>query len=272
MNYTEIINKLEVMRAQGLWMPFDDMIKTSEQIAGIIEASKVNTLVLDEVAKHIKVGMTTLEIDDIVRLKTKALGGSCPCLGFEDFPNSCCTSVNDQVCHGIPSSKVVLKAGDIINVDCTTAYKGYIGDASRMFVMGEVSNEAHRLIDATKQALDASVDAIVPWETTLGDIGYTIDKIVKNHGFSIVREIGGHGVGLEIHEEPFVAHFGKKKEGMILTPGMVITIEPLVNAGSRKVFLDETDGWGIYTVDGSLSAQVEYTIVILEDGAHIISR
>ncbi|VEU79813.1 type I methionyl aminopeptidase [Haploplasma axanthum] len=272
MEYQEIIKRLNELRKIGKFVPHDSMIKTKEQIEGIIEASRINTLVLDEVEKNIKAGMTTLEIDNIVKNKTVELGGTCPCFGFEGFPMNCCTSINDLACHGIPDSSVYLEDGDIINVDCTTEYKGYIGDASRMFSIGEISDEAHRLIEVTKYALDESVKAIIPWKSTLDDIGYIINKIAKRNKFSVVREIGGHGVGLELHEEPFVSHYGKKGEGMLIVPGMIFTIEPLISAGSRKVFIDESDGWGIYTVDGSLTAQVEYTILITEDGAKILSR
>ena len=254
----------------GIKTPTKDMIKTKEEIEGIREAGRINTLVLDEVAKHIKAGMTTEDINTIVHNKTLELGGIPAPLNYEGFPKSVCTSVNDAVCHGIPSKKEVLKSGDIINVDCTTIYNGYYGDASRMFLIGKVDELAKELCKVTKEALDLAVKELKPF-SRLRTIGFNIEKYVKEHGFSVVHEIGGHGVGKEFHEDPFVYHYGKKDTGMVLFPGMVITIEPMVNEGSRHVFLDASNNWTIYTEDGGYSAQWEYTILITEDGVEILS-
>ena len=164
----------------------------------------------------------------------------------------------------------ILKSGDIINVDCTTIYKGYYADASRMFIIGEASEEAINLCRVTKESVDLVVKKLKPYQT-VGDIGYIISNYIHQFGYSVVREVGGHGVGKEFHEEPFVAHVGKKNEGMVLVPGMVFTIEPMVNLGSRRVFLGSRDDWTIYTADGSLSAQWEYTVLMTEEGLEIIA-
>jgi len=267
-NYDELILKYKNLGVTDL--PKKEMIKTPEQIEGIRKAGKVNTMVLDEVAKHIKAGMSTLDIDEIVKNKTKELGGICACLNYEGFPKNCCTSINDAVCHGIPNRKDILQEGDIINVDCTTIVDGYYGDASRMFIIGKTDSESKRLVEVTKKALDMAVSAIKPY-SRLRDIGFIIEKYVKSQGFSVVHEIGGHGVGVDFHEDPFVYHYGKKGTGMVLFPGMVFTIEPMVNEGSRRVFLDADNNWTIYTDDGGRSAQWEYTLLLTEEGLEILS-
>ena len=203
---------------------------------------------------------------------TVSHGGIPADLHYEGFPKSICTSVNDQVCHGIPSKDVILKDGDIINCDATTILNGYYSDSSRMFMIGDVSEKAKKLVNVTKQALDKAVEIIKPWETSLGDIGRAIGTIAEENGYSVVREFGGHGVGLDIHEDPFVYHYKTKYKGMILVPGMVFTIEPMINEGSHRIFIDADNEWTVYTDDGSLSAQWEYTIAINEDGPEIIAR
>lgn len=267
-----IIQKLNDLRKKGVLTPTDDMIKTSEQINGIKEASKINTLVLDAVSEIIKEGISTKEIDDVVYNTTIKLGGYPATLGYEGYPASCCTSINDQVCHGIPSDEEILKSGDIINVDCVTRFKGYYGDSSRMFKIGTVSDDDESLVRVSKECLDIAFESIVPWKTTLGDIGYLISNHAKKHGYSVVYEVGGHGVGLEMHEEPFVAHVGKKGTDMLIVPGMVFTIEPMVNAGKRYVYLDASNDWTICTDDGKKSSQWEYTIAVFEDHAEILSK
>ena len=268
----EIDRKLVKMsKNHRMLVPNKDLIKSEKDILGIKAAAKINTIVLDEVAKMIKEGITTEEINTLVHNKTIELGGIPAPLNYNGFPKSVCTSVNDVVCHGIPSKDRILKNGDIINVDCTTILDGYYADASRMFIIGEVSDEVKKLISVTKESIDLVVKNLKPFDT-VGDIGYMINKYVTKFGFSIVREIGGHGVGNDFHEEPFIAHVGKKEEGMILVPGMVFTIEPMVNMGSRHVYLDDTDEWTIYTADGSLSAQWEYTVLMGNDGLEIIAK
>ena len=266
-----IEDKMRELRAQGYRLPNKRLIKNAAQIEGCREAGRINAMVLDKVAKNIRIGMTTQDIDDIVYTYTKELGGTPATLGFEGYPKSVCTSVNDQICHGIPSSKVILREGDIVNVDCTTVYNGYVGDASRMFCLGEISDNAKRLVDTTREAVDIAVSHLKPY-CHLGDIGYYINRHARENGFHVVREIGGHGVGLEMHEDPYVCHIGRLGHGILLVPGMIFTIEPMINETGGDFYMDEEDGWGIYTVDGSLSAQVEYMILITEDGYEILSQ
>ena len=263
--------KLEAFRKKGCIVPPRSLIKNEKQIEGIREACRINTLILDKVAEEIKEGMTTAEIDRIVVSETKRLGGKSGCLGYEGYPKSVCTSVKDVVCHGIPSEKVKLKAGDIVNVDCTTKVNGYFGDSSRMFEIGKVSDDAHKLVTVTKECLDLAVKEIKPY-CHVGDIGDIVSKHAKANGFSVVKELGGHGVGLKMHEEPFVNHTAKKGTGMLLVPGMVFTIEPMINAGKAGVCVDDSDGWTIYTWDDSLSAQWEYTLLMTENGVEILAK
>lgn len=250
--------------------PSRNLIKSEKDILGIKASAKINIEVLDCVAQMIKEGITTEDINTLVHNKTIELGGIPAPLNYEGYPKSVCTSINEVVCHGIPDKNRVLKNGDIINVDCTTILNGYYADASRMFVIGEASLEAVNLVRETKEAVDLVVKKLKPYQT-VGDIGYLISNYLHKLGYSIVREVGGHGVGCDFHEEPFVAHVGKKDEGMILAPGMVFTIEPMVNLGKRHVYLDSNDGWTIYTADGSLSAQWEYTVLMTEEGLEILA-
>jgi methionyl aminopeptidase len=263
---------IERMRKLGVSMPSIKMIKNPKEIEGCREAGRVNSLVLDAVEREIGVGVTTARIDEIVREETGRLGGKCATFGYEGFPKSVCTSVNDVVCHGIPSEDTVLREGDIVNVDCTTVYGGYFGDASRMFRIGEVSPTADKLIDVTTESVRLAEQTIKPYESTLGDIGYAICTYVRNNGFSVVREIGGHGVGLKMHEDPYVCHTGIAGRGILLIPGMIFTVEPMVNEGKAKFFIDNKDGWTVRTADGGLSAQVEHEILVTEQGIKILSR
>jgi methionyl aminopeptidase len=263
---------IERMRRLGISMPTVKMIKTPKQIEGCREAGRINSLVLDAVEREIRAGMSTAQIDEIVSEETRRLGGKCATLGYEGFPRSVCTSVNDVICHGIPSEKQILKEGDIVNVDCTTVFDGYFGDASRMFSIGDVSPTAQKLVSVTEESVRLAASAIKPYESTLGDIGYTICTYVRSNGFSVVREIGGHGVGLKMHEDPFVCHTGIAGRGILLIPGMIFTIEPMVNEGRAKFTIDKSDGWTVRTLDGGLSAQVEYEVLVTESGIEILSR
>lgn len=260
------------LKSKGYKTPTKVMIKTPEQIAGCREAGRINSLVLDAVEREIRVGMTTQDIDDIVVAETKRLGGIPACLGYGGFPKSVCTSINSVVCHGIPSKKVILREGDIINVDCTTKYEGYFGDASRMFTFGDISPVAKNLVDVTRSSTMAAVEHIKPFTTYLGDIGYIINTAAKAQGFKVVREIGGHGVGLEMHEDPYVCHIGFMGRGIMLLPGMIFTIEPMINEGTGDVYISPEDGWTVYTADHSLSAQVEHEVLVTMDGFEILSK
>ena len=193
-------------------------------------------------------------------------------MNYEGFPKSVCISINDEVCHGIPSTDRILKDGDIVNVDATTNLNGYFADASRMFMIGNVSEENKKLVQVTKECLEKAISIIKPFETTLGDIGAVIAEHAKNNHYTVVREFCGHGVGLAIHEDPTVLHYGKRGTGMVLVPGMVFTIEPMINAGDRKIFIDKKSGWIVKTKDGSYSAQWEHTLLVTNDGVEIISK
>ena len=260
------------LRSLGIKAPSVKMIKTPEEIEGCREAGRVNSLILDAVEREIEMGMSTRDIDDIVMRETKALGAIPACLGYEGFPKSVCTSKNNVVCHGIPSERDILREGDILNVDCTTQYGGYYGDASRMFTFGKISDTAEHLIRTTREAVDLAISHIVPYESHLGDIGFYIGRHVRQNGFSVVREIGGHGVGLMMHEDPYVCHRGILGSGIVLLPGMIFTIEPMVNEGEPTFYTSPRDGWTVYTMDGTLSAQIEHEVLITESGVEILSK
>lgn len=262
--------KLEELHLQGIPVPPHSMIKNKKQIDGIRESGVINTALLDEVAKSIHEGITTEEIDDLVYDFTMSHGAVPATLGYEGFPKSCCTSVNNEICHGIPSDKVVLQEGDIVNVDVTTIYHGYFADASRMFCIGQLSPDAEKIVRVARECLEAGIAAVRPWGR-LGDIGAAIQAVAQREGCSIVRDIGGHGVGLEMHEDPYVCHVGHAGTGMVLAPGMVFTVEPMVNLGTDKFFIDKGNGWTVYTKDGKLSAQWEHTLAVTETGIEILT-
>lgn len=262
--------RIQHFAEQGHIVPDHSMIKTPEQIRLIKESCKVNNAVLDYVAANIGPGVSTEEIDKMVYEKTTELGGIPAPLGFEGFPKSVCTSVNDQVCHGIPSDNDILKEGDIINVDISTIYNGYYSDASRMFCIGEVSEAARRLVDVTHECVRVGISMVKPW-TFLGDMGAAVHAHAVKNGYSVVREIGGHGVGLQFHEEPWVSYVSEPGTEMLMVPGMIFTIEPMVNMGSDEIFCDEENGWTVYTEDGSLSAQWEVTVLVTEDGCEVLA-
>lgn len=246
------------------------MIKSEKDILGIKRSAKINTGVLDHVAAHIHAGMSTEEIDRLVYEYTVSHGAIPAPLNYEGFPKSCCTSVNDEVCHGIPDEKVILKEGDIVNVDVSTIYHGYFSDASRMFMIGEVSEEARRLVEVTKECLEIGIQAVRPWGN-LGDIGAAIQEHAHKNGYSVVIDFAGHGIGKEFHEDPVVSHVGVKGKGMVLAPGMVFTIEPMINQGDYHLYIDKKNGWTAYTRDGKLSAQWEHQLVVTEHGVELLS-
>ena len=263
--------KIEAFKLKGKIVPDRNIIKNKEQIEGIRESGKINTAVLDLVAEKIKAGMSTEEIDKLVYEYTISRGAIPADLNYEGFPKSVCTSINDEVCHGIPSEDIILEEGDIVNVDVSTIYNGYFSDASRMFKIGNVHEEVEKLFRVSKECLDAGLDAVKPW-SFLGDVSEAVQKHAEKNGFSVVREFGGHGVGLKFHEDPFVSHVGKKGTDMLLVPGMIFTIEPMINMGSKEIFVDEENGWTALTEDGYPSAQWEYTVLVTEDGHEILTH
>ena len=247
---TELDKQVMYWEGKGKLVPTRDLIKTAEQIEGIRKAGVVNTGVLDEVAAKIHEGMSTLEIDEIVHNYTIAHGATPAPLNYEGFPKSVCTSINEVVCHGIPKANDILEEGDIINVDCTTCLNGYYADASRMFIIGKTTPEKEQLVRVAKECLEIGAEAAKPY-CFVGDIGHAIEKHAKKYHYGIVRDLCGHGVGNKFHEEPDIVHYGKKGTGMLLVPGMVFTIEPMVNMGTWRVFIDADDpyGWEVISED-----------------------
>ncbi len=269
--HLEFDKKLSDLKRKGCIVPTKKLIKTKEQIEGIKKSAEINNGLLDLISENIKEGMTTEEIDKLAYDYTISKGGIPATLNYDGYPKSICVSINNVVCHGIPSKDVIIKSGDIVNVDATTILNGYYSDASRMFMIGEVNEEAKNLVQVAKECLNKGLKAVKPWKF-LGDIGAAIEEHAKSNGYSVVRDFGGHGVGLDIHEEPFVFHFGKRGTDMVLAPGMVFTIEPMINAGSHEIFIDKNDGWTVLTSDGSLSAQWEHTVLVTEEGIEVISK
>jgi methionyl aminopeptidase len=262
--------KLKQYEIKGIEIPPRKIIKTPAQIEGIRESAKINIAVLDEVADKIRIGMTTEDIDKIVYDTTTKMGGIPAPLNYEGFPKSVCTSLNNVVCHGIPTDQEQLLDGDIINVDVSTIYNGYFSDSSRMFCMGDVDPSWKRLVDVTKECVQIGIEHAKPW-TLLGDLGAAVHKHAVDNGYSVVREIGGHGCGVEFHEDPYVSYVSLPGTGMLLVPGMCFTIEPMVNMGTDEIFEDEYNGWTIYTDDDKPSAQWEVQVLITEDGCEVIT-
>jgi methionyl aminopeptidase len=268
---TELDKKVLAFQDRGVLVPPRTLIKTPEQIEGIRRSGVVNTGVLDLVASEIRAGMSTAEIDRLVYEYTMDHGAIPAPLNYEGFPKSVCTSVNEVVCHGIPSEDEILEEGDIINVDVSTILDGYYSDASRMFVIGETTPEKQRLVDVARECLEIGMKAAQPWGF-VGDIGKAIAKHAHKNGFSVVRDMCGHGVGLEFHEEPEVDHYDTRRRGMLLVPGMTFTIEPMINMGTWEVFVDEEDDWTVVTEDELPSAQWEHTFVMTEHGLEILTH
>lgn len=262
--------KIEEFEGAGHIVPSHEILKNAEQIEKIKESARINIAVLDYVEEHIKAGISTAEIDKWVYDITTKMGGVPAPLNFEGFPKSVCTSINNEVCHGIPSEDVIIKDGDIINVDVSTNLNGYFSDSSRMFCIGNVSEENRKLVEETKNAVYEGLKQVKPWGF-LGDMGQAVNDYVKSKGYSVVREVGGHGIGLEFHEDPWVSYISKKGTEMLMVPGMIFTIEPMVNAGKPDIFVDEDNGWTIYTEDNSMSAQWEIQVLVTEDGYEIIA-
>jgi methionyl aminopeptidase len=269
---TELDKRVMYWENKGKEVPTRDLIKTPEQIEGIREAGMLNTAVLDEVARNIREGMSTLEIDKIVYDYTTSHGGTPAPLNYEGFPKSVCTSINEVVCHGIPKAEDILEEGDIINVDCTTILNGYYADASRMFIIGKTTPEKEQLVRVAKECLEIGMQAAKPY-CFVGDIGNAIQKHADKYHYGIVRDLCGHGVGNAFHEEPDVVHYGRKGTGMLLVPGMVFTIEPMVNMGTWRVFVDSEDpyGWEVISDDEKPSAQWEHTFLMTEEGLEILT-
>lgn len=223
--------------------------------------------------KYIRIGMTTNEIDELCNDFMLTKGAKSACIGYHGYPKYTCTSVNEVVCHGLPDDKTILKDGDIINVDVTSWIDGFFGDTSKMYMIGNVSEEARNVVETARQARDCGIEAITPNGFT-GDIGFETNKLVTRKGYSVVKEIGGHGVGRRFHEEPFVPAFGKKGKGDRLVPFHCITVEPMVNQGTDEIIEYDIPGSSIKyynTADGLLSAQFEHTVLVTDTGYEILT-
>lgn len=262
--------RLEELAEAGEEVPPRDLLKTPAEIEGIKRSAKVNIGVLDYVAERIAPGITTEQIDQWVHDYTVEHGAIPAPLDYEGFPKSVCTSVNEVVCHGIPSPDEVLREGDIVNIDCSTIKDDFFSDSSRMFCIGEVSLEKKRLVEVTKECVELGLKEVKPWGF-LGDMGQAVHDHAFANGYTVVREIGGHGVGLEFHEEPWVGYNSKRGTEMLLVPGMIFTIEPMVNMGGAAIYIDEDNDWEVYTEDGKPSAQWEIMVLVTEDGAEVLS-
>lgn len=262
-------DRLAKLASQGHVVPPRELIKNPDQVAGIRESAKINIAVLDYIGRNIHAGMNTAQIDKIVYDMTTDMGGYPAPLHYEGYPYSVCTSVNDQVCHGFPSEKVILKEGDILNVDCSTVLNGYFSDSSRMFCIGEISSEKKRLVEVTKECVERGLQEVKPWGF-LGDMGQAVHDHAFANGYTVVREIGGHGVGLEFHEEPWVGYNTKRGTQMVMAPGMIFTIEPMVNMGGVEIYTDADNKWEVYTDDGMPSAQWEIMVLVTESGHEVL--
>ena len=261
--------KLQMLERKGYAVPDHKIIKTPEQIEKIKESCKINVAVLDYVAEHIRPGISTEEINRWVHEETIRHGGIPAPLDFEGYPKSVCTSIDQVVCHGIPSEEEILKEGDIINVDVSTIYQGYFSDSSRMFCIGQVSPEKERLVRVVKECVEIGIQQVKPWEP-IGNMGHAVHQHALDNGYSVVRSIGGHGIGLEFHEDPWVSYVSEPDSGILMVPGMMFTIEPMVNMGSDEIYTDEQDGWTVRTKDGLPSAQWEVTVLVTEQGCEVI--
>ena len=265
------IEKTQTMRSNR-----SIIIKTKEQIDGIRKSCQMTKDLLDMVEEMICVGITTNEIDELVHQETLARGAIPAPLNYghgqsrerSPFPKSICTSLNEVICHGIPNSRP-LQNGDILNVDITCNYDGYFGDASRMFIIGEVPERTRELVEVTRECLNLGIEQVRPLNM-LGDIGHVIQRHAENHGFSVVRDFAGHGVGIEFHEAPQILHYGEPGQGEYMRENMIFTIEPMINIGDYKCKI-LADGWTAVTIDGSLSAQWEHTLLVTSSGVEVLT-
>ena len=268
--HRDLDERLEDLANQGFEVLPRTLLKSQADIEGIKISAEVNVGSLDYVAEHIGIGTTTEEIDQWVYnycIEHDAIPAD---LNYEGFPKSVCTSINEVVCHGIPCKEDVLREGDIVNVDMSTIKNGYFSDSSRMFCIGEVDPEWKRLVDVTRDSVQAGLAAVKPWGF-LGDVSAAVNKVATDAGFTVVREFGGHGIGLEFHEDPWVGFCEKAGTGPVLVPGMCFTIEPMVNMGAQEIDMTDPNGWTVRTADRKPTAQWEVQLVVTEDGYELLS-
>ena len=244
-------------------------LKTKKQIELMKEACKITIDAIMEAGKHVKPGVSTLELDQIAEDYIRSHGALPSCKGYEGYPATICASVNEVVVHGIPSSEVILKEGDIISIDCVAYKHGFHGDATRTFAVGKISAEKQRLIDVTTQAFFEGVNAIKVGGH-IGDIGEAIQTYVEKNGYSVVREMIGHGIGKEMHEDPAVPNYGRKNTGSKIENGLVIAIEPMINMGRKEITIN-SDGWTCVTKDRKPSCHYENTVAIIDDKVEILT-
>ncbi len=243
------------------------VLKTPGELAIMDEANRIVHTVLEGLAERVAPGVTTKELDEWAENLIRSRGGVPAFLNYRGFPATLCTALNDVIVHGIPNRQP-LEDGDIVGFDCGVLYKGYYGDAARTYAVGQISPQAEKLLRVTRESLELAVECVRPG-ARLTDIGHTVQRHVEQHGYSVVREFVGHGVGTALHEEPQVPNFGRAGKGPKLRPGLVLAIEPMVNVGTRMVQVD-SDGWTARTKDGSLSAHFEYSVAVTESGPWIL--
>lgn len=258
------------------------LLKSPEQIAQLREAGRIVAETYEELRPHIQPGVTTAELDRIAEAFIRAKGALPMYKGFgamsdragrvvrPAFPATICVAINDVVCHGIPSPHQTLREGDLIGIDIGARYRGWIGDSCVTFGVGKLDAASQRLLDVTRRCLEIGIEQARPGGH-IGDIGAAIQTYAESQGFSVVRDLGGHGVGRNLWEEPFVPHYGVKGTGPLIKPGMVFTIEPMINAGAKETQTSAEDGWTISTVDGKRTAQFEHSLAITEDGVEILT-
>lgn len=248
----------------------DIVIKTAAQIEGIRKSSQLAGNTLKFISDYVKEGVNTLYLDDLIEQYMRDHGAIPATLGYHGFPKSSCISLNEVICHGIPNEKTILKKGDILNIDVTTILDGFFGDTSTMFTIGDVSKQAAKLVEDTEDALYLGIEQVKP-DNYFGNIGFVIGRFAKAKKYSVVYEFCGHGVGLEFHEEPQVEHISQRNSGEIMKPGMIFTIEPMINLGKPRAVIDKKDGWTARTIDNRLSAQFEHTILVTKEGYEILT-
>ena len=244
-------------------------VKTEEEIALMREPCRIVKETLDYVGRHIKAGMTTKEVDDLVYKYITSCGATPSSLGYCGYPASACVSVNEVVVHGIPGDRII-EDGDIVSVDITAEKNGFNGDAARTYLIGNVSEEKRRLVEVTRECFFKAIEGLRAG-TPLYDIGYAVQTHAESHGYGVVRSLVGHGIGREMHEDPNVPNYGRKGTGLRLKAGMTICIEPMINMGTYKFIFDSRDGWSVTTADKKPSAHYENTVLIKEDGVEILT-
>lgn len=251
-------------------------IKSAQEIILMREACQLTASILDELNNFVKPGISTEDINTYVHRRIKESGAEPSTLNYRGYTKSCCTSLNDVVCHGVPSVFDILKAGDIINIDVTSFKNGFHGDSSRMYFVGgkeACSQDSVRIVEVAKESLMRGISVVKPG-ACIGDIGAAIQEYIAelNSGYGIVRDYTGHGVGREFHEPPQVVHVGRRGSGEKMRPGMTFTIEPMINIGTHKTVLSKVDGWTVRTADGGLSAQWEHTVLVTEQGYDLLTK